>query len=158
MTRYNRFLSQMTYDENGNSRPTHERLIKAQRSILRLIEEGTLFTYLDEHLQGEIGRMPSTNNQIEGGINSRLRAMLRDHRGMSVERRIKAVFWWCYMHSPKPLSSSEILNLMPTDKSIADIYKRMTKSERWSGIIPDWGDAIVWSELHRSGEYPNSWD
>ena len=44
MGKYNRFLSQMTYDENGNSRPTHERLIKAQRSIVRLLNEGTLFT------------------------------------------------------------------------------------------------------------------
>lgn len=156
--RYNHFLSQMTYDENGNGRPTHERLLKAQRSLMRLIHEGTMFTYLDESLKREIGKIPSTNNQIEGGINARLRAMLRDHRGLSVERRIKAVFWWCYMHSPKPLSSNEILNSMPTDKSIADIYKRMTRQERLSGTIPDWGDSIVWSELHKTTDFPNSWD
>ena len=158
MSKYNRFLSQMTYDENGNGRPTHERLIKAQNSLIRLIKEGTLFTYLDEGLRTEIDRIPSTNNRIEGGINSRLRAMLREHRGLSIERRIKAVFWWCYMHSPRPLSVSEILNTMPTDKSIAEIYKRMTGQEKLSGIIPDWGDAVVWSELHRSGEYPSDWD
>ncbi|MDO5331304.1 MAG: IS1249 family transposase [Bacillota bacterium] len=158
MSKYNKFLSQMTYDENGNSRPTHERLIKAQRSIMRLLNEGTLFTYLDDSLVEELGKIPATNNQIEGGVNSRLRAMLRDHRGLSVERRIKAVFWWCYMHSPEPLSVSEILNTMPTDKSINEIYSRMTRQEKLSGIIPDWGDAIVWSELHHSGEYPNSWD
>lgn len=35
---------------------------------------------------------PSTNNRIEGGINSRLREMLRNHRGLSIERRIKAVY------------------------------------------------------------------
>lgn len=158
MSKYNRFLSQMTYDENGHSRPTHERLIKAQRSIMRLINEGTLFTYLDDSLVNEIGKIPATNNQIEGGINSRLRAMLRNHRGLSVERRIKAVFWWCYMHSEKPLSVSKILNTMPTDKSINEIYKRMTRQEKLSGTIPEWGDAIVWSELHHSAEYPNSWD
>lgn len=158
MSKYNRFLSQMTYDENGHSRPTHERLIKAQRSIMRLINEGTLFTYLDDSLVNEIGKIPATNNQIEGGINSRLRAMLRNHRGLSVERRIKAVFWWCYMHSEKPLSVSKILNTMPTDKSINAIYKRMTRQEKLSGTIPEWGDAIVWSELHHSAEYPNSWD
>ena len=157
-SRYNRFLSQMTYDENGNSRPTHERLLKAQHSIVRLLNEGTLFTYLDEKLEDEIGVIPSTNNQIEGGINSRLRAMLREHRGLSVERRIKAVFWWCYMHSPRPLSVSEILSSMPTDKSIAEIYRKMTQQEKLSGTIPDWGDAIVWNELHRSGNYPESWD
>ena len=30
------------------------------------------------------------------------------------------------MHSPKPLSASEILKTMPTNKSIDDIYKKMT--------------------------------
>lgn len=156
--KHNKFLSQMTYDENGNCRPTHERLLKAQRSLVKLLNEGTMFTYLDDNLRREIGRISSTNNQIEGGINSRLREMLRAHRGLSVERRIKAVFWWCYMHSPEPLSSTELLKTMPTDKSIAAIYKRMTNQEKLSGTIPDWGDAIAWSDLHRSGEYPSYWD
>lgn len=158
MKRYNKFLSQLTYDEYGNSRYTHERLIKAQRSIVKLIKEETMFTYMDDDLKREIGKIPTTNNQIEGGINSRLREMLRIHRGLSVEKRIKAVFWWCYMHSPEPLSATDILKVMPTDKSIADIYKKMTNQEKMSGIIPDWGDAIVWSELHTSGEYPSYWD
>lgn len=158
MQKYNRFLSQLTYDEYGNSRYTHERLIKAQNSVMRLLKEGTMFTYFDEQLKNDLDRIPRTNNQIEGGINSRLREMLRVHRGLSVERRIKAVFWWCYMHSPEPLSASEILKVMPTDKSIADIYRKMTNQEKLSGSIPDWGDAIVWSELHNSGEYPSYWD
>lgn len=158
MAKYNRFLSQMSRDENGKERPTHEKLIKAQNSLIRLVKERTLFTYLDDELRQKIGRLPSTNNQIEGGINSRLRAMLRDHRGLSVERRIKAVFWWCYMHSPRPLSASEILKTMPTDKSITAIYNRLTRQEKLSGSIPDWGDAIVWEELHRSSKYPNYWD
>lgn len=158
MKRYNKFLSQMTYDEYGNSRPTHERLLKAQRSIMRLLKEGTMFTYLDEDLVAEIGNIPSTNNRIEGGINSRLRAMLREHRGLSVERRIKAVFWWCYMHSPEPLSVSEILETMPTDKSINDIYTKMTRREKMQDSIPYWGDAVVWGELHHSADYPVNWD
>ena len=158
MAKYNGFLSRKAYDENGNSRYTHERLIKAKNSILRLLREGTLFTYLDDDLIEQIDKLPSTNNRIEGGVNSRLRAMLRDHRGLSVERRIKAVFWWCYMHSPKPLSASEILNVMPTDESISAIYKRMTERKRLESSIPEWGDAIVWEELHRSSEYPGNWD
>ena len=156
--KYNSFLSQMTCDEYGNKRPTHERLLKAQRSILRLLKEGTMFTYLDKDLIGEIGKIPSTNNQIEGGINAGLREMLRNHRGMSVERRIKAVYWWCYMHSPDPLSASEILKIMPTDKSISDIYKRMSPRDKLEESIPQWGDAIVWNELHRSADYPVYWD
>ena len=83
----------MTYDENGNSRPTHERLLKAQRSLYKLLREGTIFTYLSEEVKKEIGEAPATNNRIEGGVNARLREMLSDHRGLSIERRIKAVFW-----------------------------------------------------------------
>lgn len=158
MAKYSLFLSQMTYDEFGNSRPKHERLIKAKNSIIRLLKDGTMFTYLDESLRSKIDEIPSTNNQIEGGINSRLRAMLREHRGLSVERRIKAVFWWCYMHSPEPLSASEILKIMPTDKSIADIYQRMIDAGKHAESIPRWGDAVVWSELHTSSDYPVYWD
>ena len=158
VVKYKDFLNQMSRDEYGNLRPTHERLIKAERSIVRLLKEGTMFTYIDENLKEGIEDIPSTNNLIEGSINSRLRAMLRDHRGLSVERRIKAVFWWCYMHSPEPLSASEILKVMPTDQSIANIYKKLTPREKLDSSIPNWGDAIVWSELHHYSNYPVYWD
>lgn len=158
MRRYNSFLSEITYDEYGNKRPTHERLLKAQKSTLKLIKEGTLFTYLDKGLADEIDKIPATTNRIEGGVNARLREMLRNHRGLSIERRIKAVFWWCYMHSPEPLSATELLKVMPTDKSISDIYKKMTGQGKLSDSIPAWGDAIVWSEFHRSNDYPCYWD
>lgn len=50
-----------------------------------------LFTYLDTSLTCTY---PATNNRIEGGVNAQLCTMLHNHRGMSIERRIKAVFWW----------------------------------------------------------------
>ncbi len=62
------------------------------------------------------------------------------------------------MHSPEPLSASEILKVMPTDKSIAAIYQRMIEAEKHDTSIPRWGDAIVWSELHMSAEYDVTWD
>lgn len=155
--RYQKFLSEMTVDERGNKRPTHERLLKAERSLLRLIKENTMFTYLNEELTAEF-KAPSTNNRIEGGINSRLREMLRNHRGLSIERRIKAVYWWCYMHSPEPLSSSEIIKTMPTDKSIAAIYQRMNEKQRLEKSLSMWGDAIVWSDFHRYDKSVNDWD
>ena len=157
LVKYKSFLSEMTVDENGNKRPTHERLLKAERSIVRLLKENTLFTYLDEELSSKFN-VPSTNNRIEGGVNAQLREMLRNHRGLSVERRIKAVFWWCYQHSPEPLSSSEILKTMPTDQSIAAIYERMNRRYRIDRSIPSWGDAIVWGELHKSDPYLSNWD
>ena len=59
----------------------HERILKAERSLLKLIREHTLFTYLDEEMKNDFPA-PSTNNRIEGGINSRLRETLRNHRGL----------------------------------------------------------------------------
>ena len=47
IVKHKRFLSEVTYDENGKSRPKHDRLIKAEKSILRLLNDNTLFTYLD---------------------------------------------------------------------------------------------------------------
>jgi hypothetical protein len=47
------------------------------------------------------------------------------------------------MHSPKPLSESEILDIMPMDKSIAAIYSRMSDREKISNPIPTRGDAII---------------
>ena len=55
-----------------------------QRSSLSsLVSAGTLFTYLDPAL-AKAGPLPSTNNMIEGGVNSQLRAVLRNHRGLTV--------------------------------------------------------------------------
>lgn len=155
--KHQEFLSEMTIDEYGRKRPTHERVLKAERSLLKLIKEHTLFTYLDNELREEF-ITPSTNNRIEGGVNSRIREMLRNHRGLSIERRIKAVYWWCYMHSPEPLSSSEILKIMPTDKSIAAIYQRMNEKNRLEKSLSIWGDAIVWSDLHKVDKTYVEWD
>ena len=147
--RHKEFLMEQTRDEHGKLRYTHDRLLKANRSLLRLIQAHTLFTYLDKSILNGI-KGPATNNRIEGGVNAQLRAMLRQHRGLSVEKRIKAVFWWCYMHSPKPLSPAEILKVMPTNKSISDIYNTMNERSRLEDSIPTWGDAIVWGELHKT--------
>ena len=148
------FLREMTIDEFGNKRSTHERLLKAESSLWRLIRQQTLFTFL-ECIDITV---PTTNNRIEGGVNAQLRSMLRAHRGLSLERRLKAVYWWCYMHSPRPLSISDILNCMPTDESIAAIYKRLSNYCQIDRSIPQWGDAPVWNELHMSTDFPTYWD
>lgn len=118
----------------------------------------TLFTYLDEKFIPS-HPCPATNNPIEGGANAQLRALIRNHRGLSIDRRIKAVFWWCYMHSPKPLSAAEILKVMPTDTSISKIYKNMNEKKQLEGILPTWGDAIVWGDLHNYDKsFSTNWD
>ena len=53
---------------------THERLRRARSSLSPPVSAGTLFTYLDPAL-AKAGPLPSTNNMIEGGVNSQLRAV-----------------------------------------------------------------------------------
>lgn len=132
---------------------THKRLRKARSSLARLINQQTLFTYLDYELTRE-GPLPSTNNRIEGGINAQLRALLRNHRGLSLMRRIKAVFWWCYMHTEHPLKPKEILKVMPTDKDIDLLYKTYSIGPKRDDGGPEWGDRVVWEELHHKDPYP----
>ena len=71
--------------EGGNT-PT-KRLVRARNSLNKLISQGLLFTYLDPTWTHQ---MPTMTNQIES-TNARLRQMLRDHRGMRLTRRMKAV-------------------------------------------------------------------
>ena len=83
---------------------THERLRRARSSLSSLVSAGTLFTYLDPAL-AKAGPLPSTNNMIEGGVNSQLRAVLRNHRGLTSVKRVKAVFWWWVV--PRALGGRE---------------------------------------------------
>lgn len=53
------------------------------------------------------------------------------------------------MHSPEPLSSSEILIVMPTDKGIAKLYKKMNEKQKSEINLSIWSDAIEWSDFHR---------
>ena len=144
--KWNDFLAETTVTDHGREL-THYRLVQARNSLNRLINTNHLFTYLDDLLT-IAGPLPKTNNKIEGGVNAPLRQMLREHRGMSLLRRIKAIYWWCYMHTECHLGAADILKVMPTDEDIDLIYKSLRAQDELSGIIPKWGDAIMWSELH----------
>lgn len=155
-TKWNSFLNEFSFIE-GKKIYTHERLRKARRSLNKLINQGTLFTYLDPELTKD-GSLPAMNNRIEGGVNAQLRHMLQDHRGMNTLRRIKAVFWWCYMHIEYPLSPADILREMPTDTDIDDLYFNCSQAQRLQEGLPGWGDAVVWSEFHHQGSYRMDYD
>ena len=99
------FLEDGTVVDGGRA-CTHERLRRARSSLSSLVSAGTLFTYLDPAL-AKAGPLPSTNNMIEGGVNSQPGAVLRNHRGLTSARRVKAVFWCCLLYtSPSPRDCS----------------------------------------------------
>lgn len=51
--RWDAFLSEASVGEDGRPRLVHERLVKARRSLARLVDAGTLFTYLDPGLTAD---------------------------------------------------------------------------------------------------------
>lgn len=155
-TRWENFLKEKTIIDR-RSQYKHERLRKARRGLEKLARSGTLFTYLEENLV-EGGLIPATNNQIEGGVNRQLRDLLREHRGMSLTRRIKAVFWWCYMHTEAPLPFSQILIEMPTDESIAELYAATGGLAERDQSVEMWGTAVSWNDLHMSDPYCMNYD
>ena len=85
-------------------------------------------------------------------MNSQLRAVLRNHRGLSLVRRVKAVYWWCYMHTECPLPAAEIVRSMPTDADIDLLYELYSGGPKDHGE-PAWGDRPVWQELHHQTPY-----
>lgn len=156
--RWDRFLSEKTLDaETGRWDWTHARLVTARNGLNTLIRRGVLFTFLDPELAAE-GPLPRMNNRLEGGVNAQLRDMLRKHRGLSTLRRAKAVYWWCYMHSECPLPAAEILRVMPTDDDIAELYRLLAFEPQKRDGPKEWGDGLVWSELHRSTPWRIDWD
>jgi transposase-like protein len=155
-TKWTEFLSETSFIDNRRVF-THDRLIKAKNSLNRLVSNKTLFTYLDPDLNTN-GAVPATNNKIEGAVNAELRRMLRRHNGLRLERRIKAVSWWCYMHTEEHLSAPDILKYMPKDKDIDGLYKQVYKSKHKDDGSPGWGDGVVWSEFHTSDPFRVDYD
>lgn len=149
---WNDFLDEKT-ESDGKREYAHERLRKARRSLVRLVNDGTLFTYLDPKLVVE-GPLPSTNNVIEGGVNAQIRDVLRNHRGLRAARRVKAVYWWCYMHTERPARFGEILESMPTDEDV-DVLREVYSGNPAPSMDPvEWGNGLTWSEFHHSTAYP----
>ncbi len=150
-TRWDEFLKEKTVVD-GRIQFKHERLRRARRGLEKLARAGTLFTYLEEDLTQE-GFIPATNNMIEGGVNAQLRIVLKEHRGLRLDRRIKAVFWWCYMHTECPLAPANILREMPTDATITQLYQAASNTNHKDEVVAQWGGAIQWSDLHMSRPY-----
>ena len=151
---YEGFLKERADD---GRRFKHERLRKAKRGLVALCNAGTLFAYLEEDLVAE-GPVPSTSNKIEN-LNGRIRRMLSMHRGMSIDHRVKAVFWFCYMESEMPKSFAWMLREFPDDDRIRE-WRRLAAEEQGdeTGAPARWGEGLAWSEIHHGASYSHSID
>ncbi|NGM17659.1 IS1249 family transposase [Eggerthellaceae bacterium zg-893] len=148
---WSEFLKESTV-KDGRRVYTHERLRRARGSLNRLVKEGTLFTFIE--MQKEHGgEWDSTNNPIES-MNAQLREMLRLHRGLPLLHRVKAVMWWCYMHTEEPMSPAEILCRMPRDEDVDGLFAIASNEGRRSDGGPErYGKAIAWNEFHMPTRY-----
>ena len=151
---WEKFLKEKTIVD-GRNQYKHERLRKARRTLETLCRQGTLFTYLDRELL-EGGRIASTSNKIESN-NAAIRAVLQHHRGMKIDHRIKAGFWWCYMNSEAPVSYAKMLEELPTDDQIMEWRRQAARASRTDEDVSRWGEGIVWSEFHMSGSKTTGW-
>lgn len=138
--------------KDGRRVYTHERLRKARRILNKLVKEGAMFTFV-EMQQEHGGEWPSANNAVES-VNARLRDMLRHHRGLPLLHRVKAIFWWCYMHTESPLPPAEILRVMPTDDDVDGLFAAASGGRKKDDGAPEeYGTGIVWSEFHMPTDY-----
>ena len=151
-SKWEKFLREFTLGD-GRKQYVHERLRKARRAPSKPVGSGELFTFV-EMSEERGGEWDSTNNMIEGGANAQLREVLRLHRGLSTIRRIKAIFWWCYMHTESPLAPAEILRVMPTDGQVVGLFSSASgKRGRGDGAPEEHGSGIDWNEFHMPTRY-----
>lgn len=156
-SRWERFLREFTL-KDGRRQYVHERLRSARHSLNGVVKDGTLFTFV-EMQESHGGTWDSTNNVIEGGVNAQIRLMLQHHRGLTTMRRIKATFWWCYLHSELKVSEAEMLKMMLTDEEVEGLFAMAPRPKSGGDGAPAQFDrgAPEWGELRMSGSKEAGW-
>ena len=74
----------------------HEELRRCCRRLEKLFREGKLFAFPGPALAAG-GPVARTTNRLEGGVNSVVKNVLRNHRGLPEEHMLRACEWVCYM-------------------------------------------------------------
>ena len=87
-------------------------------------------------------------------MNSQLREVLRSHRGLAKLKRVKAVFWWCYLHVECPKTMADTLREMPTDADVDLLRERYGMRAEDASRPEKWGEGLVWEELHHKTRCP----
>jgi Transposase, Mutator family len=118
---------------------THTRLRSAYKLLERLVRSGELFTYLEPEFDG-LG-VASTTNHIEGGVNTQLRALLRNHRGMPPAHAKRAIEWWLYTRSENPAEPHTLIR--PEHHTPEPAAKKITEEPDGPELI---GTALSESE------------
>ena len=92
--KHNKFLKEKTMTFYGRWHYTHRSLCRAKTHIFRALPN--LFRYIKNY------EVPSTSNQLEGGINSPLKDLIRKHRGISTRRKLVLASFYLQKRVKKP--------------------------------------------------------
>ncbi|WP_106628964.1 IS1249 family transposase [Bifidobacterium breve] len=150
--RWRDFIAERTYARDDPANPkaskqewwwTHQELRRCYRRLEKLFREGRLFAFLDPSLTA-VGPVARTTNRLEGGVNSPLKRMLLNHRGLPEEHMRRACEWMCYMKSRNPKPSSLI---RPEQRKPARASTAGSADDVGVGI-PEYGTGIAWDEFH----------
>jgi hypothetical protein len=60
------------------------------------------------------------------------------------------------MHTECPKPATEILKTMCTDKDVDRLYELYATNPKAQNGPVEWGDGVVWNELHNATPYPFS--
>lgn len=92
-----------------------------------------------------------TTNRLEGGVNSVVKDVLRNHRGLPEEHMRRACEWVCYMKTAHPRPESFIPDALRKGE-------KATTPEPDDSVAPAYGTGIDWNEFHTTTRYPNTTD
>lgn len=92
--KYSSFLKEKTTTPDRHWHYTHRNLRRARTHILRALPN--LFRFIKNC------EVPGTSNQLEGGINSPLKDLVRKHRGMSTRRKLILASFYLQKRTKKP--------------------------------------------------------
>lgn len=94
LKRFDAFLKERTMGFDGRRRYTHRSVRRGRSHLLRALPD--MFRYISDR------SVPSTSNQLEGGINSPLKDLIRKHRGMSPEHELVLMSLYLKKRAKKP--------------------------------------------------------
>lgn len=86
MKRHDNFLKERSYSPSGHYWYTHRKL-RGTRSLLKNAIPD-LFRFVTDP------SLPKTSNHVEGGLNARLKELIRCHRGFSLRHKLILAAWY----------------------------------------------------------------
>ncbi|WEV68587.1 IS1249 family transposase [Bifidobacterium sp. ESL0775] len=157
---YKDFLDEKSRYADGSLNDAHQRLARARTMIRRRISEHVMDTFIT--MQEECAEPVPPDNNLCESWNRQLRDMLREHNGLPLIREIKAICWWCHMHTEHPESPAWLARHCLTDQQVEQLsqqaWQRSPEGRLATTGEPTWGTGIDWDEFHTPTRYPNQAD